>query len=158
MKINNQFLRFSGVAFVVSLIPQFIYVLLRLSVLYALEDYMGSYLFVAFIEYFSALIRYAIAPVLIFAVFYFIGKKPDLTLELRSIIVALLIGNIASIIVGSIAYTAAAWEPSVYFFAASTLHFAIMFLAADFLGALAGLSIGYIRQKKLMLTSEPEPS
>ena len=158
MKITKQFLRLSGVAFVVSLIPQFIYVLLRLFTSYAFQDYIGSYLFIAFIEYFSAVIRYTIAPVLMFAVFYFIGKKPDLTLELRSIIVALLIGTIASIIVGSIAYTAVAWEPSVYFFAASILHFAIMFLAADFLAALAGLSIGYIRQKKLTSIAEPQTS
>ena len=158
MKINKQFLQISVVAFVLSLIRPIIS-----SVLYPFTrtvfPSIPPYIFVA-VNYFNALVIYAIAPILIFAVFYFIGKKPNQTLEMRLILFALLIGFIPSFFIGSIIYSAIMWElyiPVVNFLE-HMLQSIILFFVAYFLAALAGLSIGQNKQKKLTPTSEPELS
>lgn len=157
MKIKKQFLQISVAAFVASLIPQIISAVLSSFTRYAPMD-MGSYQLIMFITYVNALVSYAIAPVLIFAVFYFIGKKPELKLELRPILLALLIGFLASFFVGSIVYSAMVMELTLGYILAIMLQFIVTFFAADLLAALAGLSIGYIKQKKLTPISEPELS
>jgi RsiW-degrading membrane proteinase PrsW (M82 family) len=119
---------------------------------------MGSYQLVMFITYINALVIYAIAPVLIFAVFYFIGKKPELKLELRPILLTLLIGFLASFFVGSIIYSAMVMEMTVDYILAIMLHFIMTFFAADLFATLAGLSIGHNRQKKLTSITEQELS
>ena len=103
MKNKNQFLQISLTAFVLALVPQIlIAVLYRLVYEYGLiPDY---YPLVTLFNYVNLLLRFTIIPVLIFAVFYFIGKKLDLNLELRPVMLALLIGNFASLIIGSIIY------------------------------------------------------
>jgi len=90
MNIKKQFLQISTAAFVASLIPQIISAVLSSSIRVVPLD-MGSYQLVMLITYVNALVSYAFTPVLIFLVFYFIGKKPELKLELRPILLALLI-------------------------------------------------------------------
>ena len=147
LKDKKQFLQISAIAFVLALFPQ----ILRIALI--------SSFFGLLLSYVNALVIYAIAPVLIFTVFYFIGKKPNHTLELRPIMLALLIGFILSFFVGSIIYSAM-WELTltVVNFLENLLQSIIVFFVAYFLAALAGLSIGQNKQKKLTPISEPELS
>jgi hypothetical protein len=159
MKNKNQFLQISLTAFVLALVPQIlIAVLYRLVYEYGLiPDY---YPLVTLFNYVNLLLRFTIIPVLIFAVFYFIGKKLDLNLELRPVMLALLIGNFASLIIGSIIYSVilARGTISIVNVSENVLISIATLLAVDFFAAFTGLSIGYIRQKKLTLTAEPELS
>lgn len=157
MENKKQFLQISVVAFVASLILQIISAVLS-SLIHVVPLDMGSYQLVMLITYVNALVSYAIAPVLIFVVFYFIGKKPELTLELRPILLALLIGFLASFFVASIVYSTMIMEMTVVFILVIMLQYIVNFFVADFLAALAGLSIGYIKRRKLTLTAEPELS
>ena len=154
MNIKKQFLQISVVAFVLSLVPHILRTVIYFFVRVMALDKVGMELF-TFLNYFSTLVGYAIAPVLICAVFYFIGKKPDLKLELRPILLALLIGNIASFFIGSIVYVAIL-AFTVDLILVIVLQSLLTFLVADVLAALAGLSMGYIRRKKLTLSAEPE--
>ena len=157
MKIKKLFLQISAAAFVASLIPQIISAVLSSFTHYAPLD-VGSYQLVMFITYINAVVIYAIAPVLIFAVFYFIGKKPELKLELRPILLTLLIGFLASFFVSSIIYSAMVLEMTVDYILAIMLDFIVTFFAADLFATLAGLSIGHTRQKKLTSITEQELS
>ena len=157
MENKKQFLQISVIAFVVSLIPLIISAV-SLSLIHGVLLDMGSSQFVMLINYVNALVSYAIAPVLIFVVFYFIGKKPELKLELRPILLALLIGFLASFFVGSIIYSALVMEMTVGYDVSIMLYFIMTFFAAYLFAALAGLSIGHTRQKKLTSITEQELS
>lgn len=156
MEIKNQFLQISLAAFVLAVIPQILLAVLSFSTRAIFLD-VSNYQFVMFISYISAVVRYVIAPFLIFAGFYFIGKKPDLILKLRPILLALLIGNIVSFFVGSIVYSVLVME-GVDSFLGMLLQSLLAYFAANFLAALAGLSISHLRRKKLTLSVEPELS
>ena len=157
IKIKKNFLQISTAAFTASLIPQIINAVLSSFTHYAPLD-IGSYQLIMFITYINTLVSYAIAPVLIFAVFYFIGKKPELKLELRPILLTLLIGFLASFFVGSIIYSAMVMEMTAGYILTVMLYFTMTFFAADLFATLAGLSIGHTRQKKLTPITEQELS
>lgn len=156
MKNENQFLRILVVAFVTSLVTQILSAVLthvRRSTVFWSPVNLSTLL--------SSIIMWVsltIAPILIFAVFYFIGKKPTLIFELKPIMLALLIGNIASFFISSIIHMDFEMTMSVFAILGSMLGLTFSLLPAFFLAALAGLSIGYIRQKKSTLTAEPELS
>ena len=157
MKDKKQFLQITAAAFVVSLVTQILSVgitLVRNSMIIDFANYEILYL----LSMFNMWVSFTIAPILIFTVFYFIGKKPNLLFELKPIMLALLIGNIASLFVSSILHTATVMVSHLPHFLDLIQQLMLTLLPAFFLSSLAGLSIGYIRQKKLMLTSEPEPS
>ena len=99
-----------------------------------------------------------ISPILIFAVFYLIGKKSDLNWEISSIVLALLIGNLASLFIGLIIYSVMLFEIANGIILSIMLDLIVPFFVVYFLVALGGLSMGYIGQKKVTLSAEPEPS
>ena len=96
MKIEKHFMRISVIAFILALVPQ-----ISGAVLSSLYREIVDFLLAEFLSYFYVVVRYVITPILFFAVFYFIGKKPDFELELRPNLLALLIGNIASFFISS---------------------------------------------------------
>ncbi len=161
MKINKQFQLILAVGFFIPLIRQIANAVLLLLYSIAL-DIENMFLF-WLLSFLTTGVSLIITPILLFALFYYIGKKPFLTFEMRPILLALLIGNIASSLIGSIIYLTIA-EMTVgnilglggilgYIFQSILTYFVV-----DYLAALAGLSIGYIRQKKLALIAEPESS
>ena len=78
--------------------------------------------------------------------------------ELKSILSALLIGNIVSLFVSAIIYSAEDNEISVSYIVNFTGQSMLIFLPMYVFSALAGLSIGYIRLRNLTMKAEPEPS
>ena len=155
MKISKQFEIILAVSFFIPLIRQMINaVLLRLTPR-TLD--MGSYYIALLINYLTLVVSLIIIPILIFALFYYIGKKPYLAFEMRTILLALLIGNIASLFVGSVIFSTIAGIPATDIIVI-ILQYILTHFVVDYLAALAGLSIGYIRQKKLTLPAEPELS
>ena len=96
-------------------------------------------------------------PLLIFTVFYYFGKKPNQKLELQQILLALLVGNITSLYVGSIVYYAILTE-HLGIILGSIMQATMTFFVADILAALAGLYISYTKRKKLTIVSQPELS
>jgi len=155
MKIDKHFLQISVAAFVLSLVRIILRAVFSFSVRLMVLD-MGSYEVYMFLDVFLQIVSYLIFPFLIFAVFYFMGKKTDLTVELRPILLALLIGNIASIVIGSIVYPVIALEISVGSILQVMLAFTITYFVTDVFVALAGLFTGNNRRKKLTLSAEPE--
>ena len=151
MKIEKHFMRISVIAFILALVPQ-----ISGAVLSSLYRAIVDFLLAEFLSYFNVVVRYVITPILFFAVFYFIGKKPDFELELRPNLLALLIGNIASFFIGSIVYSSTLMGTTVGLFLALVLQSLLVFFVANVLAALAGLSLGHIRRKKLTLSAEPE--
>lgn len=93
-----------------------------------------------------------------FAAFYFIGKNPNLTFELKPIMLALLIGNISSLFVGSILRSAIEPSPFASYFLDTLLWLIAYLLPLYLLSALAGSHVGHARQPKLTLIAEPESS
>ncbi len=150
MKDKKQFLQITAVAFVVSLVTQILGVIVYLVRNSMITD-PATLEILVFLSYFVMWESFTIAPILIFAVFYFIGKKPNLLFELKPIMLALLIGNIASLFVSSILHTATDMVSDLSHFSGILLQLMLTLLPAFFLSALAGLSIGYIRQKKLSI-------
>ncbi len=157
LKIKKQFLQISAAAFAVSLIPQISSAFLS-SIIRRVTLDMGFSQLIMLVNYVNTLVSYAFAPVLIFAFFYFIGKKSELKLELRQILLALLIGFLASFFVVSIIYSVLFMEMTVSFVLAIMLHFIVTFLVADLFATLAGLSIGRNKQKKFASITEQELS
>ena len=90
-------------------------------------------------------------------VFYSIGKKPNLSFELKPIIFALLIGNIVSLFVSSIFYSVLETEISVDFISNYFVVLILTLLSVYIISALAGLSIGFIKRKNLTIKNELEP-
>ena len=78
--------------------------------------------------------------------------------ELKSILSALLIGNIVSLFFSAIIYSAEDNEISVSYIANFTGQYMLSFLPMYVFSALAGLAIGYVRLKNLTMKAEPEPS
>jgi len=119
-----------------------------------------GYFVLLLFDYLTIVINLIITPILLFALFYYLGKKSYINFEMRPILLALLIGTIVSSLFGPIIYLAITGY-TVRFFVIipeiilqSTLsHFVV-----DFLVALAGLSMGYIKQKKLTSIAEPQIS
>ena len=157
MKDKKQFLQITAAAFVVSLVTQ----ILRVIVYLVRNSMITDPATLEILIFLSILVMwesFTIAPILIFAVFYFIGKKPNLLFELKPIMLALLIGNIASLFVSSILHTATDMTSNLSHFLGILLQPMLTLLPAFFLSALAGLSIGYIRQKKLTSIAETQIS
>jgi len=158
MKNKNQFLKIFAVAFIISLVTQILYAIILFA-----RPSVPSFLIYAILTYLFNLVYFTIAPILIFAAFYFVGKNPNLTFELKSIMLALLIGNIASLFIGSILRLGVEsimdieWGLSAYILGTFVGLMAIL-LPIYLLSALAGLSIGYIRWQKLTAFPEPESS
>ncbi len=159
MKNKKQFLKIFAVAFVISLVTQILYAIIlfaRLSV--------PSFLIYAILTVLFNLVYFTIAPILIFAAFYFIGKNPNIAFELKPIMLALLIGNIPSLFIGSILCQAVESIKNIegllsaFYFLGTFVGLMAYLLPIYLLSALAGLSIGYIRQRKLTLVPEPESS
>ena len=116
---------------------------------------------VSLTNYLTVVITLIITPILVFASFYYIGKKPYQAFEMRPILLVLLIGKIASSVVGAIVYLVITRPLIVISIPTIILHISqtiLTYFVVDYLAALAGLSIGYFRQKKLTLTPEPEIS
>ena len=157
MKNKNLFLRILVVAFVLSLVTQILIAVITL-VRYSMFSGLTDYLILTLLSLIIMWVNFTIAPVLIFAVFYFIGKKPNLIFELKTILLALLIGNIVSLFISSILRSAIGIEMSVFSISILMLQFTSTLLPALFFSALAGLAIGYIRGKSLTLSAEQEPS
>ena len=157
MKINRQFQQIFAVAFFMPLIRQ-----IGKAVLEHFRPFAVGIenLYIALlIEYLLIVIGLMIIPAFIFALFYYIGKKPYLTFEMRPILLALLTGNIASLVVGPIVYLAISGITPYYVqILALILESTLTYFVVDYLAALAGLSIGYVRQKKLTPVAKPEPS
>jgi hypothetical protein len=146
MKINKQFQLIFIVAFFIPLIRQ-----IGNAVLENFRPFIvgiENLHFVLLIDYLKIVISLIIVPILIFALFYYIGKKPYITFEMRPILLALIIGNVASLFVGSIVYTAISGITAYYIqILVMILEFTLNYFVVDFLAALAGLSIRYIRKK-----------
>ena len=154
MKDKKQFLQISLAAFIIPLLQQIFYGIYMRGIEYyndRVDLYYSAFLAVGFI----------ITPVLVFAVFYLIGRKPYLTFKLRSIMSALLIGNFASVFFGPVVYSAIVWE-RVFVNILDPIEmmqfFTTVFFTTNFLVALARLSIGHIRQKKLKSIPETQIS
>ena len=75
---------------------------------------------------------------------------------MRPILLALLIGNIVSSLFGPIIYLAI--EVRTVSLIQIILQSMLTYFVVDFLVALAGLSMGYIKQKKLTSIAEPQTS
>jgi len=156
LKINKQFLRISVIAFVLTLVTQIFSVVIFSVIRGSLRD--PGILSIMLLSYLHSSISYTIGPILIFTVFYLIGKKPNLMFELKSILSALLIGNIVSLFVSAIIYSAEDNEISVSYIVNFTGQSMLIFLPMYVFSALASLSIGYIRLRNLTMKAEPEPS
>jgi len=158
MKIDKQFLQISVAVFLPSLVR---------GIFAAVSSYYFSSVIVPlpidggvqilwWYNFANSAVKLVIIPIVIFAVFYFIGKKPDTTFEPRPILLALVIGNIVSLVVASIVYSATVLDITVARILEVLLQSALNYFVVDFLVALAGLSICHIRRKKLTLNAEPE--
>ena len=149
LKINKQFQLIFTVAFFIPLIRQ-----TGNAVLENFRPFIvgiENLHFVLLIEYLKIVISLIIIPILIFALFYYIGKKPYIAFEMRPILLALIIGNVASLFVGSIVYTAISGITTYYIqILVLILELTLNYFVVDFLAALAGLSIGFIRKKSSM--------
>ena len=157
MKINKQFLRISVIAFVLTLVTQ---ILTTFTYFYFVNRgiLIDIDLKIFVLNYLNVSIRYTITPILIFTVFYLIGKKPNLLFELKPILSALLIGNIVSLFVSAIIYSAVDNEISVSVIARFAGQLMLICLPMYVFSALAGLAIGYVRLKNLTMKAEPGPS
>lgn len=90
---------------------------------------------------------------MIFTVFYFVSKRSDLPLELRPTVMALLVGNIISLLAGSIIYSAMVIGSNIEVILGFMLQFLMAFLVENSLEALAGLFVGYVIRNKLTLNA-----
>ena len=156
MKINKQFLRISVIAFVLTLVAQILYIAIW-QVIQSIHLNTDIQI-IMLLNHLSSLVIHAITPIVMFMVFYSIGKKPNLSFELKPIIFALLIGNIVSLFVSSIFYSVLETEISVDFISDYFVLLIFNSLSVFVLSALAGLSIGFIKRKNLTMKAEPEPS
>ncbi len=156
LKNKKQFLQISVTAFVLSLVPQILSAVINLVERSMLID--PDYEIRPLLSFINNWMSFTIAPILIFVVFYFIGKKPNLTFELKPILLALLIGNVASLFISSVIRMAVEMAISVFAILGSMLGLTLILLPVFFLAALAGLSIGYIRRKKSTSIAESELS
>ena len=145
---KKHFLRIFVAAFILALVPQIVSAVLSLFQRTMIADTFSIQL-ATVLGYINVVVRYVVAPLLIFAVFYFMEKETDLKLELRPILLALLIGNIASFFIGSIIYSSTLMGITVDLVLGITLQVLVALLVANLLAALAGLSMGNIRLKKL---------
>ena len=155
MEINKQFLRISTIAFVLTLVTQILYIAIW-QVIQSIHLNTDIQI-IMLLNYLSLLVIFAIAPIVMFMVFYSIGKKPNLSFELKPIIFALLIGNIVSLFVSSIFYSVLETEISVDFISNYFVVLILTFLSVFVISALAGLSIGFIKRKNLTIKNELEP-
>ena len=153
MENKKQFLQISIIAFVLSLVTQILCTIILLA-----RPTVTDFLIYAILNVLYNLVNFAITPILVFTGFYFVGKNPNLKFKLKPIMLALIIGNIASLLIGSILYPAMALPPSAFYFLSTFLGLIAYMLPSFLLSALAGLSIGYIRRKKSTLPAEPELS
>ncbi len=151
MKIDKQFSRILVVAFFAPLIRQIVNAALERNIPYMVG--IENLYTVLLIEDLIIVNSLVITPLLTFALFYYLGKRPYLTFQMRSILLALLIGGIASLVVGPIVYSAIG---SIGLGIGIILQYTLPYFVVDYITALAGLSIGYIKQKKLLLLDEPE--
>ena len=156
MKINKQFLRISVIAFVLTLVILILNEVIYFVIRDSLHDI--DFLIIRLLNYLSISTSYTIGPILIFTVFYFVGKKTNLMFELKSILSALLIGNIVSLFVITIISSAIQNEMSISYIADYGGGLMLIFLSVYVLSALAGLSLGYVRLKNLTMKDELEPS
>lgn len=146
MKINKQFQLIFAMAFFIPLIRQICNAILEnfRPFIVGIENLY----FALLIDYLKIVVSLIITPILIFALFYYIGKKPYIAFEMRSILLALLSGNVASLFFGSIVYTAISGITAYHIqILVMVLESALNHFVIDLLVALAGLSIGYIKQK-----------
>ena len=145
MEINKQFLQISAIAFTTSLIPQ---ILSNLMVILRDSTFFFPHMSLSmFLDYVDMCLGFAISPILIFAVFYYFGKKSNIVFEIRQIMFALFIGNIASFLVGSLFFTAIFMQITIFYFTVFLLQFIFAFFVTSFLLGLAGLYMGYTKEK-----------
>ena len=156
MKNKKQFLKIFAVAFVISLVTQILSVVILLVRPSIFLD--PDYLILNLLSVLFNLVYFTIAPILMFAVFYFIGKKPNLKFELKPIVSALFIGNIVSLFIGSILQSAIGMAPFDFYFLGTLFGLIAYLLPIYLLSALAGLYAGYASQSKLTLIAELESS
>lgn len=164
MKNKNQFLKIFAVAFAISLVTQILSVIILLVRPSAFLD--PDYLILNLLTFLLNLTCFTIAPILMFAAFYFIGKNPNLTFELKPIVSALFIGNIASLFIGGILRSVIELSPFGYFldtlleiiasYLGILLGIIAYLLPIYLLSALTGISMGHIRRQKV--TAIPEPA
>lgn len=154
IRINKQFQLIFAVAFFIPLIRQINNALPLLLIRMSYE--VGGYFLLLLFDYLFIVINAIITPILLFALFYYIGKKPYINFEMRPILLALLIGNIVSSLFGPIIYLAI--EVRTVSLIQIILQSMLTYFVVDFLVALAGLSMGYIKQKKLTSIAEPQIS
>ena len=156
MKNKKQFLKFFAVTFVISLVTQILSVIILLVRPIVFLD--PDYLILNILAVSFNLVYFTTAPILMFAAFYFIGKNPNLKFELKPIVYALFIGNIASLFIGSIIRSVVETSPFGFYFLGTLLGIISYLLPIYLLSALAGVSIGYIGRQKVTAIPEPESS
>ena len=158
MKINKQFLRISVAMLLLSLVRRILATVSSYyfsSVIVPLPIDGGVQIF-WWNNFVNSVVKVVIIPIVIFAVFYFIGKKPDTTFEPRQILLALVIGNMVAHVVGSIVYSAIVLDITVASILQVLLESTLNYFVVDLLVALGGLSMGLIRRKKFTLNAEPD--
>lgn len=157
MEINKQFLQISVTTFVLTLVTQILSTVLLLvnQAMFMAPDVLTNFELMSLINYLTTAVSSVIAPIVLFIVFYFIGKNPNLRFELKPILSTLLIGNIVSLFVSSIIWSVFVTEILSVDYVSR--HFVILilgFLAFFVFPALAGLSIGFIKRRNLTMVTD----
>jgi hypothetical protein len=106
-----------------------------------------------FVFYIVASICFVIYPILVFTVFYFLGKRINLSLELRPILIALFVGAFAGRLVGSCAEVFWLNPLRNVTFGGALISVAYVSVFAGFFGeafvALAGLFIANLKKNRV---------
>ena len=152
MKFKKEFLRISATAFALSLF-QVILRSLQMYFMISASSYDRAYNFIL-INYIFSFVNSVIISLLIFAAFYFFSKRSDSPLELRPTVLALLFGNIPSLVVGAIIYSGLVIGANVEVILELLAQFFMAYLVENCLVALAGLFVGYVRRTKSALGAE----
>ena len=146
MKIKKEFLEISAITFALSLF-QTVLRSLQMYFMISGSSIDRAYNFI-WINYIFSFVNAVIIPLLIFAVFYFISKRSDSPLELRPTVLALLVGNIPSLVVGAIIYSGLVIGANVEIILELLVQFFMAYLVENCFVALAGLFVGYVRRTK----------
>lgn len=106
-----------------------------------------------FVFYIVASICFVLYPILVFTVFYFLGKRINLSLELRPILIALFVGAFAGRLVGSCAEVFWLNPLRSVTFGDALITVVYVSVFAGFFGeafvALAGLFIANLKKKRV---------
>ncbi len=148
MNLNRQFLLIFLTALVFALIQQ----LLQIGSQIVIRQMMLSQGQPSDIGIFSMIFAYAslaVNPVLAFVAFYYIGKRTDLAKELKSTVVAVIVGNMVAFAIGSAISEVAlyAFVPEMAVFLVFTSALSGIY-AGNLFVALAGMGVAYARRNK----------